>query len=50
MGRAKLHSDETILDAARTLVLNGGARATTIDAIALASGAPRARFITALLL
>jgi AcrR family transcriptional regulator len=36
-----MHSDEVILDAARALVLDGGARAVTIDAIALASGAPK---------
>lgn len=30
-----------ILDSARKVVLDGGARATTIDAIALASGAPK---------
>jgi AcrR family transcriptional regulator len=36
-----VHSDESILDAARGLVLDGGARSITIDAIALASGAPK---------
>jgi AcrR family transcriptional regulator len=36
-----VHSDEKILDAARELVLDGGARATTIDAIAAISGAPK---------
>ncbi len=36
-----MHSDESILNAARTLVLESGARAITIDAIALASGAPK---------
>jgi AcrR family transcriptional regulator len=36
-----VHSDEDILDAARALVLEAGARAVTIDAIALASGAPK---------
>jgi AcrR family transcriptional regulator len=41
MARPRVHSDETILDAARQLVLDGGARAVTIDAIALASGAPK---------
>jgi AcrR family transcriptional regulator len=41
MGRPRLHSDQTILDAARMLVLSAGARATTIDAIASASGAPK---------
>jgi AcrR family transcriptional regulator len=41
MGRPRLHADETILDAARTLVLEGGARATTINAIAETSGVPK---------
>jgi AcrR family transcriptional regulator len=36
-----VHSDDAILDAARGLVLDRGARATTIDAIAAASGAPK---------
>ncbi len=36
-----MHSEEAILDVARSLVLGGGARATTIDAIAVASGAPK---------
>jgi AcrR family transcriptional regulator len=41
MGRPRLHSDDAILDAARELVLERGARATTIGAIARASGAPK---------
>jgi AcrR family transcriptional regulator len=40
-GRPRLHSDETILDAARDLVLTGGARAATLNAIVHASGAPK---------
>jgi AcrR family transcriptional regulator len=36
-----VHCDDAILDAARALVLDRGARATTIDAIAAASGAPK---------
>jgi AcrR family transcriptional regulator len=41
VGRPRLHSDDAILDAARELVLERGARATTIGAIARASGAPK---------
>jgi AcrR family transcriptional regulator len=41
VGRPRLHSDDTILDAARTLVLENGARAATIDAIVSRSGAPK---------
>src|SRR5205823_4383100 len=41
VARPRVHSDADILDAARTLVLDAGARAVTIDAIALASGAPK---------
>ncbi len=41
VGRPRLHSDEAILDAARTLVLEGGARSATLNAIAEASGAPK---------
>jgi AcrR family transcriptional regulator len=41
VARPRLHSDETILDAARNLVLERGARVATIDAIAAASGAPK---------
>ena len=40
-GRPQLHSESTILDAARDLVLTGGARAATLNAIAAASGAPK---------
>jgi AcrR family transcriptional regulator len=41
LARPRLHSDDAILDAARTLVLDGGARAATLNAIAAASGAPK---------
>jgi AcrR family transcriptional regulator len=41
VGRPRLHSDDVILDAARDLVLAGGARSTTLNAIARASGAPK---------
>jgi AcrR family transcriptional regulator len=41
MGRSALHSEEKILDAARSLVLDGGARSATLNAIAEASGAPK---------
>jgi AcrR family transcriptional regulator len=41
VARPRLHSDDKILDSARALVLERGARATTIDAIARASGAPK---------
>jgi AcrR family transcriptional regulator len=41
LARPRIHSDDGILDAARALVIDGGARAITIDAIALASGAPK---------
>ena len=40
MPRPPLHSTESILDAARDLLLQSGARALTVDAIAEASGAP----------
>jgi AcrR family transcriptional regulator len=40
MGRPELHSATSILDGARTIVLDGGAPAATINAIALASSAP----------
>jgi AcrR family transcriptional regulator len=40
-GRPQLHSPQTILDAARDLILDGGARAATLNAIAAASGAPK---------
>jgi AcrR family transcriptional regulator len=41
VGRPPLHTEEAILDAARTLVLEGGARSATVNAIAQASGAPK---------
>jgi AcrR family transcriptional regulator len=41
MGRLAIHSEEKILDAARDLVLEGGARSATLNAIAAASGAPK---------
>jgi AcrR family transcriptional regulator len=41
MGRRPLHSEDAILDAARDLVLEGGARAASVNAIARASGAPK---------
>jgi AcrR family transcriptional regulator len=41
LARPQLHSENAILDAARTLVLDGGARAATINAIVEASGAPK---------
>lgn len=41
LGRPQLHSEEAILDAARGLVLDVGARAATLNAIARASGAPK---------
>ncbi len=41
MPRPELHSAEGILDAARHLVLEGGARAATVDGIVAASGAPK---------
>jgi AcrR family transcriptional regulator len=40
MPRPQIHSTESILDAARDLLLESGARALTVDAIAAASGAP----------
>ena len=40
MARPLLHTPEQILDAARTLVLEAGAGAATVGAIAQASGAP----------
>jgi AcrR family transcriptional regulator len=36
-----VHSDESILDAARVLVLDHGVRAATVEAIARVSGAPK---------
>jgi AcrR family transcriptional regulator len=41
MGRPRLYSDDAILDAARALVLETGARSATLNAIADASGAPK---------
>jgi AcrR family transcriptional regulator len=41
LARPRLHSDDAILDAARALVLDTGARSATINAIADASGAPK---------
>jgi AcrR family transcriptional regulator len=41
MARPELHSADKILDSARELVLEGGARAATIDGIVSASGAPK---------
>lgn len=40
MARPRVHSDDEILDGARDLVLDGGARATSIRAIAERSRAP----------
>jgi len=40
MGRRRVHQPNTILDAAQTLVLEEGAGAATVGAIASASGAP----------
>jgi AcrR family transcriptional regulator len=40
MGRQRVHQPEAILDAARALVLEAGAGAATVGAIAGASGAP----------
>jgi AcrR family transcriptional regulator len=39
--RPELHTTDSILDAARTLVLDGGARAATLDGIVAMSGAPK---------
>lgn len=41
MGRRELHSAESILDAARELVLTRGARAATLDQLVACSGAPK---------
>ena len=41
MPRPELHPTDSILDAARTLVLDGGARAATLDGIVAVSGAPK---------
>lgn len=40
MPRPQLHQTDTMLDAARDLLLGDGSRATTVEAIAAASGAP----------
>jgi AcrR family transcriptional regulator len=40
MARPRLHDDDTILDAARDLLVTGGPEATTTAAISSASGAP----------
>ena len=40
MPRPQLHSTDTMLDAARDLVLDAGLRGATVEAIAAASGAP----------
>src|SRR6516225_6333644 len=40
-GRPQLHSRGAILDAARDLILQEGARATTVGAVSKASGAPK---------
>jgi AcrR family transcriptional regulator len=39
--RPQLHSADGILDAARDLVLEGGARAATLDGVIVRSGAPK---------
>jgi AcrR family transcriptional regulator len=41
IGRPQLYSDDVILDAARAVVLERGARAVTVSEIARASGAPK---------
>jgi AcrR family transcriptional regulator len=41
VGRRALHSADSILDAARELVLDRGARAATMDQLVAASGAPK---------
>ncbi|WP_027945250.1 TetR/AcrR family transcriptional regulator [Amycolatopsis taiwanensis] len=40
MARSRLHSDDSILDATRDLLVKGGAGAATASAISAASGAP----------
>ncbi len=40
MPRTRIHSDDAVLDATADVVLSRGARAATINAIAVASGAP----------
>jgi AcrR family transcriptional regulator len=41
MGRPPVHSPDAILDAARSLVLDAGARGATLDAVIQTSGAPK---------
>jgi AcrR family transcriptional regulator len=41
MGRPQVYSHDELLDAARELVLQGGARSATLNAIAKTSGAPK---------
>jgi AcrR family transcriptional regulator len=41
VGRPQLHSEDALLDAARALVLEGGARRATVAAVAELSGAPK---------
>lgn len=41
VGRRELHSADSILDAARELVLDRGARAATLDQLVACSGAPK---------
>jgi AcrR family transcriptional regulator len=41
LGRPRLHSEDAILDTARDLVLDGGARSATLNAIAKTSGVPK---------
>lgn len=41
VGRPARYSTDQILDAARTLILEGGARAATIDGVVTQSGAPK---------
>src|SRR5829696_4930488 len=40
MPRPKMHSTDAMLDTARGLLLDGGSRRATVEAIAAASGAP----------
>jgi AcrR family transcriptional regulator len=40
MGRDRLHSEDALLDAARSVVLSGGVRAATMANLSAASGAP----------
>jgi AcrR family transcriptional regulator len=41
MARPELHPSDAILDGARSLVLEGGARAATLNAVVTRSGAPK---------